>query len=103
MEVQTGSVIIKIYRVENKGRESFTVSYHADGRRKLQMFASFEEAHAEAKSKATALSRGELDAMELRSVDGGGHECGFERGRESSRQRPHSLFVAKLKSAWAQP
>jgi integrase len=69
MIVKQGSVAVKIYRVKNKGRESFTVSYHADGKRKLKMFADFEEAHAEAKSKATALSRGELDALELRAVD----------------------------------
>jgi predicted metalloprotease len=52
MEVQSGSVIVKIYKVENKGRDSFTVSYFADGKRKLKMFADFDEAHAEAKSKA---------------------------------------------------
>ena len=69
MEVKQGSVVVKIYRVENKGRDSFTVSYHADGKRKLRIFAGFDEAHAEAKAKATALSRGELDALELRAVD----------------------------------
>ncbi len=68
MEVKQGSVV-KIYRVENKDRDSFTVSYHADGKRHLKMFANFDEAHAEAKSKATSISRGELDVLELRSVD----------------------------------
>ena len=69
MEVKQGSVVVKIYRVENKGRDSFTVSYHADGKRTQKMFAGFNEAHAEAKSKATILSRGELDALHLRSED----------------------------------
>jgi len=69
MEVKQGSVVVKIYRVENKGRNSFTVSYHADGRRRLKMFAEFDEALAEAKSKANVLSRGELDALHLRSED----------------------------------
>lgn len=69
MEVKQGSVIVKIYRVENKGRDSFTVSYHADGKRRQKMFADFEDAHAEAKSKATTLSRGELDALHLRAAD----------------------------------
>jgi hypothetical protein len=32
MKVQSGSVIVKIYRVENKGRDSFTVSFHAEAR-----------------------------------------------------------------------
>lgn len=69
MEIKQGSVVVKIYRVENKGRDSFTVSFHADGKRRLKMFADFDEALAEAKSKATILSRGELDALHLRSED----------------------------------
>ena len=59
MEVKEGSVSVKIYGVENRGRDSFTISYHANGKRRRKMFASFDEAHAEAKSKATALSRGD--------------------------------------------
>lgn len=69
MVVKQGSVAVKIYDVENKGRISYMVSYHAGGKRRLKMFADFDEAHAEAKSKANALSRGELDALELRAVD----------------------------------
>ena len=48
MEIKQGSVVVKIYRVENKGRDSFTVSFHADGKRRLKMFADFDEALAEA-------------------------------------------------------
>ena len=44
--IRNGSVILKIYRVENKGRESFTLSYHASGKRVLKMFASLDEAAA---------------------------------------------------------
>jgi hypothetical protein len=33
MEIQSGSVIVKIYKVQNKGRDSFTVSYFAQGKR----------------------------------------------------------------------
>jgi site-specific recombinase XerD len=69
MEVKQGSVAVKIYRVENKGRDSFTVSYHANGKRSQKMFAVFDEALAEAKSKANALARGELDTLHLRSED----------------------------------
>ncbi len=63
MEVQSGSVIVKIYKVENKGRDSFTVSYFADGKRKLKMFADFDEAHADARSK------GELDVLHLGNAE----------------------------------
>jgi site-specific recombinase XerD len=69
MVVKQGSVSVKIYDVENKGRLSYTVSYHADGKRRLKMFADFDEAYAEAKAKANTLSRGELDALDIRSVD----------------------------------
>lgn len=67
--IRNGSVIVKIYRVENKGRESFTLSYHAAGKRVLKMFASLDEAVAEGKAKATTLANGELDALHLRAED----------------------------------
>jgi integrase len=67
--IRNGSVIVKIYRVENKDRESFTLSYHAVGKRVLKMFASFDDAVAEGKAKATTLANGELDALHLRAGD----------------------------------
>ena len=67
--IRNGSVVVKIYRVENKGRESFTLSYHAAGKRVLKMFASLDEAVAEGKAKATTLANGELDALHLRAED----------------------------------
>lgn len=39
MEVKQVSGSVKIYRVGNKGRDSFMVSYHADGKRRQKMFA----------------------------------------------------------------
>ena len=65
MVVRSGSVTIKIYRVQNKGRDSFTISYFSEGKRRLKMFAKFEEAHAEATSKAISLSKGELEVLHL--------------------------------------
>lgn len=69
MVIRVGSVGVKIYKVENKGRDCFTVAYVADGKRRLKMFADFAEAEAEARSKAVSLSKGELDVLELRSGD----------------------------------
>jgi len=66
-EVKTGSVVVKIYQVTNKERVSFTASYSAQGKRKLKMFALFDEAKAWAKSIANSMSQGELDVLELRS------------------------------------
>jgi len=48
--IRNGSVILKIYRVENKGRESFILSYHAAGKHMLKMFASLAEAVSEGKA-----------------------------------------------------
>ena len=83
MDVPNGSVTVKIYRVRNKAyrfttkrgevkekaRFNFMVSYFAGGKRRQQMFANYEEAYREAKSKADKLSRSELDALEWRAVD----------------------------------
>ena len=79
MEVQSGSVIVKIYRVRNKAylartkdgkdRLSFMVSYFADGKRRQKMLANFEKAHAEAKEKAANLSAGQLDAIDLDNAE----------------------------------
>ena len=67
--IRNGSVILKIYRVENKGLESFTLSCHAAGKRVLKMFASLDEAVAEGKAKAGMLANGKLDALHLRAED----------------------------------
>ena len=39
LEVKDGSVVVKIYRVKNKARDSFTVSYFSDGKRQLKIVA----------------------------------------------------------------
>ena len=67
--IRNGSVIVKVYRVQNKGRESFTLSYHAAGKRILKMFASLDEAVTEGKAKATTLANGEQDALHLSAQD----------------------------------
>ena len=67
--VKCGSVTVKIYRVSNKGRVSFTVVYTSNGKRVLRMFADFEEAHGEARRVADALEKGEFEVLELRNAD----------------------------------
>lgn len=98
MEIQSGSVIVRIYKVENKGRPSFTVSYFADGKRKLKMFAGFDDAHAEAKSKADSLSRGELDVLHLVNA-----ECfAYVHAAEAVRPTglPLELAAKEYAEAW---
>ena len=69
MVIRVGSVGVKIYKMENQGRDRFTVAYVADGKRRLKMFADFAEAETEARSKAGSLSKGELDVLELRRLE----------------------------------
>ena len=98
MEVQSGSVIVKIYKVENKGRDSFTVSYFADGKRKLKMFANFDEAHADAKSKAISLSKGELDVLHLDNADRMAYTHAVEAVRLTGL--PLELVAKEYAEAW---
>ena len=67
--VRCGSVLVKIYRVKNKGRSSFSVSHFANGQRRLKMFVDYAEAQEYARSVGTSLAQGELDVLELRSAD----------------------------------
>jgi integrase len=67
--VTCGSATVKIYKVENKGRDSFTVSYSTKGKRTQKMFADFDDAETYADSAAKKIAHGELDVLELRSED----------------------------------
>jgi len=67
--IKRGSFTVKIYRVSNKGRVSFTVVYTSNGKRVLRMFADFEEAHGEARRVANTLEKGEFEVLELCSTD----------------------------------
>jgi hypothetical protein len=62
-------VAVKIYKVVNKGRDSFTVSYSTKGKRTQKMFADFMDAETYAESAAKKIAHGELDALQLSSAD----------------------------------
>jgi integrase len=67
--IKRGSFTVKIYRVSNKGRISFTVAYSSNGKRIMKMFADLNEALTEAKSVADTLDKGEFEVLELHSKD----------------------------------
>jgi integrase len=64
--VSVGSVIVKIYRVKNKGGIRFTVSHFSNGRRTMKMFTDFDKAKTHAKNVAEAMDSGKVDVVELR-------------------------------------
>ena len=69
LAIRCGSVSVTIYKVQNRGRPSYTLSYFAEGKRQLKMFADLEEAQAEARSKAVSISKGELDVLHLGNAE----------------------------------
>jgi integrase len=68
--VKQGSCTVKIYRGANKGYPGFKVAYYGnDGRRKVQTFADYDDAHKEAKKKVESLAMGNLAALTLTNDD----------------------------------
>ncbi len=98
MVVQVGSVAVRIYKVNNRGHQRYTLSYFADGKRRLKMFADFDEAYAEAKSKAIALSRGDLDVLHLDNADRQAYLRALETIRPSGI--PLELAAKEFIEAW---
>jgi hypothetical protein len=73
LEVKRGSSVVKIYRDRKPAGTYYRVTYHIGGNRERLNFNDLPAAINEAEAKATQLSRGDIDAMQLRarSVDGG--------------------------------
>ncbi len=68
--IKAGSSRVKIYRdARPDGSTYFRVTYYLGGKRKVQIFASLEEAKNEAAVRAAQLSRGDVDAMQLTGKD----------------------------------
>ena len=65
LTVKKGHASVKIYRVENRGREMFTVSYRSPSGRQRRMFADLDTARREANSIAVNLAGGDLEALKL--------------------------------------
>ena len=63
--VTKGHASVKIYRVENRGKEMFTVSYRSPAGRQRRMFADYETARREANNIAAHLAGGDLEALKL--------------------------------------
>ena len=65
-----GSVAVKIYRSETRGRPLFTVAYRdTNNRRVKRSFADLNEARSEAHAAAAKIQNGQIDVLELNSRD----------------------------------
>ena len=65
-----GSVAVKIYRSETRGRPLFTVAYRdTNNRRVKRSFADLNEARTEAHAAAAKIQNGQIDVLELNSRD----------------------------------
>jgi hypothetical protein len=69
VEVPSGSFTVKIYRVRNKERRSFMVSYFVGDKRKQKMFVDFDEAYEEAKGASEDVNNGETTAVNMPNKD----------------------------------
>jgi integrase len=67
--VKRGSSVVKIYRDRKPTGTYYRVAYHIGGRRHRPHFNDLERAIAEAEAKASQLSRGDVDAMQLSGKD----------------------------------
>ena len=69
MEVRRGSTTVKIYRVKNRSRDLFMVTWFIAGRRYRKNFTVEKVARAEAANIAEKLSRGQAQSLLLTGAD----------------------------------
>src|SRR5215472_266308 len=67
--VKRGSSEVKIYRDRKPEGTYFRVTYYLGSKRHRLNFSDFEEAKTEAEAKASQLSRGDVDAVQLSGKD----------------------------------
>lgn len=70
VRVRSGSVTVKIYRSRSsKNYLSYVVVHSVGGKRKVQTFSDYADAHNEAAGIAEKLAKGELDILQLTGAD----------------------------------
>jgi integrase len=67
--IKRGSCTVKIYRDKKKRGTYFRVAYQLGGKRHRLNFSDLDRAKAEAEAKASQLSRGDVDAVQLSGRD----------------------------------
>jgi integrase len=90
--VKRGSSVVKIYRDRKPTGTYYRVSYHLGGKRHRLHFNDLEKATNEAEAKASQLSRGDVDAMQLSGRD----RLVYGRAVEAVREHGVPLDAAAL-------
>lgn len=63
--ISKGSASVKIYRMKNRGKVMYTLSYIGASGRVRENFMDLEEARREANTRAAMLAQGDLEALKL--------------------------------------
>jgi integrase len=90
--VKRGSSVVKIYRDRKPTGTYYRVAYHIGGKRHRLNFNDLEKATSEAEAKASQLSRGDVDAMQLSGKD----RLVYGRAVEAIREHNVPLDAAAL-------
>src|SRR4029450_8164044 len=90
--VKRGSSVVKIYRDRKPTGTYYRVAYHIGGKRHRLHFNDREKATCEAEAKASQLSRGDVDAMQLSGKD----RLIYGRAVEALREHGVPLDAAAL-------
>ena len=90
--VKRGSSVVKIYRDRKPTGMYYRVAYHIGGKRHRLHFNDLEKATSEAEAKASQLSRGDMDAMQLSGKD----RLVYGRAVEAVREHGVPLDAAAL-------
>jgi integrase len=95
--IKRGSSVVKIYRDRKPTGTYYRVAYHIGGKRQRPHFNDLERAIAEGEAKASQLSRGDIDAMQLSGKD----RLVYGRAVEAIREYAVPLDAAALEYSQA--
>src|SRR5947208_379716 len=90
--VKRGSASVKIYRDAKSSGTYYRVVYHLGSKRHRLNFNDFQQAFNEAEAKASQLSRGDIDAVQLSGRD----RLVYGRAIEAIREHALPLDAAAL-------
>jgi len=99
LRITAGSVVVKVYKTQNRGRDLFQIAYrnHLGARQRISC-ADLERAKSEARTIAMQLQRGEIQALKLQGTD----RLAYERAAKTVAEIGVSVDVMAAEYAEAQ-